>query len=177
MLAFDAPVPPSLNLGVDLLVQVGHRARAHTRAPERFRDIFHAPDRYPRQIHLDQRFLDRALPPAVALDDRRLKGLPPQLRNPEINLASAGLQRPFIAASAGILPSFAAFVTCCPAKLVCFSIQHGVERLLDRPSNHLAKMIPYPAFIDLDDLAHRLLVTHRLLLHSTKKPSIRKVRN
>jgi len=32
MLAFDAPVPPSLDLGVDLLVEVGHRARAHTRA-------------------------------------------------------------------------------------------------------------------------------------------------
>jgi hypothetical protein len=37
-------------------------------------------------------------------------------------------------------------------------------------------MIPYPGFIDLDDLAHRLLVTHRLLLHFMKKPSVLKVR-
>ena len=37
-------------------------------------------------------------------------------------------------------------------------------------------MIPNPGFIDLDDLAHRLLVTHRLLLHSMKKPSVLKVR-
>ncbi len=33
MLAFDAPVPPSLDLGVDLLIEVRHRARAHPRAP------------------------------------------------------------------------------------------------------------------------------------------------
>src|ERR1700683_1193679 len=124
MLAFDAPVPPSLDLGVDPLIEVGHCAWAHTRAPECFRDIFHAPDRYPRQIHLNQRFLDRTLPSAVALDDCLLKGLAPQLRNPEIHLASAGLQRPFIAASPTILPSFAAFITGCPAKLVRFSIQH-----------------------------------------------------
>jgi hypothetical protein len=45
MLAFDAPVPPSLDLGVDLLVEVRHRARAHPRAPERFRDVLHPPDR------------------------------------------------------------------------------------------------------------------------------------
>jgi hypothetical protein len=63
---------------------------------------------------------------AIALDDRRLKRLAPKLGDLEIDLASAGLQRPFIAASAGILPRFTAFVTSCPAKLVCFSIQHGV---------------------------------------------------
>ena len=77
VLAFDAPVPPGLDLGVDLLVEVGHRARAHPRAPERFRDVLHAPDRNTRQVHLDQRFLDRALPPPIALDNRRLKGLAP----------------------------------------------------------------------------------------------------
>jgi hypothetical protein len=30
------------------------------------------------------------------------------------------------------------------------------EGLLDRPTNHLAEMIPNPGFINLDDLAHRL---------------------
>ena len=109
------------------------------------------------------------LPPPVAFDDRSLKGLAPQLRNLEINLAGAGLQRPFIAASAGILPSFATFVTCCPAKLVRLSIQHGIQRLLDRPTNHLAKMVSNPGFIDLDDLAHRLLVIHRLLLPYSRR--------
>ena len=37
-------------------------------------------------------------------------------------------------------------------------------------------MIPDSSLVDLDDLAHCLLVTHRLLLHSMKKPSILKVR-
>src|ERR1700729_589588 len=34
MFAFDAPVPPRLDLGIDLLVEVRHRARAHPRAPQ-----------------------------------------------------------------------------------------------------------------------------------------------
>ena len=73
MLAFDAAVPPSLDLGVDLLVEVRHRARAHPRAPQGFGDVLHALHRDARQIHLDQRFLDRALPAAVPLDDRGSK--------------------------------------------------------------------------------------------------------
>ena len=152
MLAFDAPVPPGLDLGVDLLVQVRHRARTHPRAPKRLGDVFHPPYRNPRQIHFDQRFLDRAFPPAVALNDRRLKGLAPQLRDLEIDLAGAGLKRPIVTASPGILPSLATLVTPGTAQLVCLSIQHGVQRLFHSPANHLAKMIPYPGFIDLDDL-------------------------
>lgn len=42
--------------------------------------------------------LDRALPPAVAFDDRRLKSLAPQLRNLEIDPAGAGLQRHLVTA-------------------------------------------------------------------------------
>src|SRR4051812_34779909 len=94
----------------------------------------------------------------------------------EIDLASAGLQRPLVAASSGVLPSLAALVTPGTAKLVSFGIQHGVQRLFDSPANHLAKMIPNPGFIDLDDLAHRFLVTHRLLLHCMKEPSVLKER-
>src|SRR3954466_2301336 len=86
----------------------------------------------------------------------------------EIDLASTGLQRPLVAASPRILPSLATLVTSCTAKLVCFSIQHGVQGLLHRPTNHLAKMVSNPCFIDLNHLAHRLLVTHRLLLHSRR---------
>src|SRR6476620_3370538 len=176
MLAFDAPVPPSLDLGVDLLIEVRHRARAHPGAPKRLGNVFHAPHRDARQIHLNQRFLDRALPPAVALDDRRLEGLAPQLRDLEIDLAGAGLKRPIVTASPGILPSLATLVTPGTAQLVCLSIQHGVQRLFHSPANHLAKMIPYPRFIDLADLAHRFLVTHPLLLQFMKKPSVLKVR-
>jgi hypothetical protein len=37
-------------------------------------------------------------------------------------------------------------------------------------------MGPHPGFVDLDDLVHSLLVTHRLLLQFMKKPSVPKVR-
>jgi hypothetical protein len=176
MLAFDAPVPPSFDLGVDLLVEVGHRARAHPRAPQRFSDVLHASHRDARQIHLDQCLLHRALPAAVPLNDRSLEGLAPQLWNLEAYFAGAGLQRPIVAASPGVLPSLAALVTAGTAQLVCLSIQHGVQRLFHRATNHLAKMVSDPGFIDLDHLTHRILVTHRLLLHSMKKPSLPKVR-
>src|SRR4029077_14354967 len=76
----------------------------------------------------------------------------------------------------GVLPSLAALVTAGTAELVCFSIQHGVQRLFHRATRHLAKMIANPRFIDLDHLTHRLLVTHLLLLQCMKKLSILKVR-
>src|SRR5262245_1512934 len=49
-------------------------------------------------------FFDRALAPPVALDDRRLKGPAPKLRNLEIDLASTGLQRALVATGPGVLP-------------------------------------------------------------------------
>src|SRR5258708_32388675 len=176
MLTLDAGVPPSLDLGVDLFVEVGHCARAHPRPPQSFGDVLHPTHRNARQIHLDQRFLDRALAAAVPVDDRRLKGLAAQLWNLEIYFARAGLQCPLIAAGPGVLPSLAALVTTSAAELVCLSIQHGIQRLFHRATNQLAKMVPDTGFIDLDHLTHRLLVTHRLLLHCMKKPSILKVR-
>ena len=68
-------------------------------------------------------------PAPVAFDDRSLKGLAPQLRDLEIDVPGACLQRPFITASPGILPSLAALVTSSSAKPVRFGIQHGVQRL------------------------------------------------
>jgi hypothetical protein len=62
-----APVPPGLDLGVDLLVEVRDRAWANPRAPEGFGDVLHPPNRNPRQIHLDQtKFKTSAVGPAEA---------------------------------------------------------------------------------------------------------------
>src|SRR6478735_4465811 len=93
--------------GVDLLVEVGARAWAHPRAPERLRDVLDPPHRDAGEIHLDQRLLDRALPAPVALDDRRLERLAPQLRDLQAGLR---FQRAFIAASARVLPRLAALI-------------------------------------------------------------------
>src|SRR6478609_2521065 len=180
MLALDPPVPPGLDLGVDLLVQVRHRARADTGAPQRLRDVLDPADRNPRQIHLDQRFLDRALPPTIALDDRCLEGLAPQLGNLEVHFPGHGVQRTLVAAGPGILPALAAFVTPCTTKSIGFGIQQCVEGLFDRATHHLAEMVPDPSFINLDDLAHRLqsiVVTHGFDPSSVYgKPAILKVR-
>jgi hypothetical protein len=64
-----------------------------------------------------------------------------ELRDLEIDLAGAGLQRPIVTASPGVLPSLAALVAAGTAELVCFGIQHGVQRLFHRATHHLAKMI------------------------------------
>jgi hypothetical protein len=64
-----------------------------------------------------------------------------------------GVQFTFVAAGPGVLPALAAFVTPCAAKSIRFRIQQRVEGLLNRPPHHLAKMIPDPGFINLDDLA------------------------
>ena len=47
MSALDRPVPPGLDLPVDLLVEVGYRCRAHSRAPQRLGDVLHPPQRDP----------------------------------------------------------------------------------------------------------------------------------
>ena len=149
MLALDRPVPPGLDLGVDHLVEVGDRARAHPRAPERLGDVLDPPHRDAGEIHLDQRLLDRALPATVALDDRRLERLAPQLRDLQADLAGSCLQRSLIAAGPRVLPRLAALVASGAAKLVRLGVQHRIQRLLDGPANHLAEVIPDPTLIDL----------------------------
>src|ERR1700721_3891375 len=115
MLALDPPVPPGLELGVDLLVQVRHRARADAGAPQCLGDVLDPADPNPSQVHLDQRLLDRALAPAVTLDDGRLEGLAPKLRNLEVYFARYRVQRPFVAAGPGVLPALGGFLTGLPA--------------------------------------------------------------
>jgi hypothetical protein len=98
MLAFDAPVPPSLDLGIDLLVQVPHRARAHPGAPERLRDVLYPPYRDPSQI------------------------LAPQFRYLQADVASLRVQRSFIATSTGILSRLATLITPYAAQPIGFGI-------------------------------------------------------
>jgi site-specific DNA recombinase len=90
--ARDRPVPPRRDLGVDLPVQPAHGAGADPRAPQGLGDVLDPAHGHARQVHLDQGFLDRGLPPTVALDDRGLERLPAQLRHLQRDLAGPGVQ-------------------------------------------------------------------------------------
>ena len=86
MSALNGLMPPSLDLRINLLVEVRHRRRADPRSPKGFGDVLDPSDRNTGQIHLNERFLDRALTPLIAFDDRRLECLPAQLRNLQLDV-------------------------------------------------------------------------------------------
>ena len=53
------------------------------------------------------------------------------------------------------------------AQPVRLRVEHRVQRFLDRPTDHLAEVIPDPRLVDLDHLSHRLrlwLLVHLMLL-------------
>ncbi len=58
--------------------------------------------RNPCQIHLDQRFFHRGFPPPVALDDRRLEGLTPELWHLQRHFAGLRFKTALVMASAGV---------------------------------------------------------------------------
>jgi hypothetical protein len=64
------------------------------------------------------------------------------------------MQRPVIAASPGVLAALAAFIAGRPAQPIRLGVEHRIQRFLDRPPNHLPKMVPDPGLVDLDYLAH-----------------------
>src|SRR5262249_44029913 len=87
VLVLDRTIAPGLDCPVDLLVQLRHRRGRHPRPPQCLRDVLDPAHRHPGQIHLDQRFLHRALAPPIALDNSRLERLLTQLRYPQPYLA------------------------------------------------------------------------------------------
>src|SRR5690606_30303252 len=131
------------------------RARTDPRAPERLGDVFDPSYGDAGQIHLDQGLLDRALPAAIAFDDRGLEGLAAQLRDFEADLTGSRLEAALVVTCPGIRPGFAALVASGPAEPVSLRLEHRVQGLFDRAAHHLAQMIPDPCLVDLDHLAHR----------------------
>ena len=141
MLALDRLVPPRLDLPVDLLVQIGHRAGAYPRAPQRLGDVLDPADRHPGQVHLDQGLLHRALPPAIALDDRRLERLLPQLRHLQRHLAGLRLQLALVAPGPHVPSGLSPLVAPGVAEPIGLRLQHRVQRLLDRAPDNLVQML------------------------------------
>jgi hypothetical protein len=95
----------------------------------------------PRQIHLDQGLLDRALTPPVAFDDRRLERLMAKLRYLQPHLASLGLQVALVVAGAGIASGRAALVTLGVAQPIRLRIQKCVQRLLHAAPHHPVEVV------------------------------------
>ena len=80
------------------------------------------------------------------------------------------MQRPVVTAGPGIDPVGASLVAPSPAQLVCLGIEHCVERLLNRSTDHLAEVVADPGLIDLDDLPHRSAFV--LFLHGLFPPQM-----
>src|SRR5262249_60252057 len=101
---------PGFGRRLVLSVGVRHGRGRRPRAPQRLRDVLAPAPRPPCQIHLDHCLLDRALAPPVALDNRRLEGLRPKLRDLQPYLAGLGLQLALIVARARVPTRLAALI-------------------------------------------------------------------
>ena len=99
--------------------------------PESFGNIFNPAYRNARQIHLDERFLNRRFTPAITLNDRRFKGLFAQLGHLQFDFASSRMERAFVTTSLSINTIGGVLITLRTAHLIRFSVQHGIESLFD----------------------------------------------
>src|SRR5215469_1581251 len=132
-----------------------HGRGRHPRAPQRLGDVLDPAHRYPCQTHLDQRLLDRALAPPVALDNRRLEGLRPKLRDLQPYLAGLGLQLALIVARARVPTRLAALIPLRIAQPICLGIEQGVQRFLHAPSHDPVEVALDPLVVNRDDIVQR----------------------
>src|SRR5271169_4106168 len=153
VLTVDRSITPSLDRSVDLLVQLRYRRWRHSRAPQGFGDVLDPANRDAGQIHLDQGLLDRALPPPVTLDDRRLERLRPKLGYPQLDLAGLGLQLALVVTGPPIATGLAALVTLRIAQPIRLSVQQGVQRLLHAAAHHAVEVALDPLIVNRDDIA------------------------
>lgn len=62
------------------------------------------------------------------------------LRNLQLHLAGLRMQRPVIAANPRVLAALAAFIAGRSAQPIRVGVEHRIQRFLNRPPHHLAKM-------------------------------------
>ena len=124
-------IPPSVDVLVHLLELVAQRLGGHALAPQKPADVVDLTRTHSRQVHVDQRLLDALLPPAVAVDDRRLEQRALELRDlqghgpglhGQVPLVVAGPVRP--ALPGPLVPGRA-------RDLVGLRVQHRVQQLFD----------------------------------------------
>src|SRR5262249_8749506 len=106
----DRSLPPLLDPGVDLLIELADRAGTDLGAPQRFGDVLDATHGGARQVHPDQPLPDGGFAPPVALDDRRLEGQLPELWNLQGHRARLGLERALVVACSRVTPRLCALI-------------------------------------------------------------------
>src|SRR6185437_17168324 len=111
-------------------------------------DVFDSPHRDSRQVHLDQCFFDRGLPPLVPLNDRRFKREPPQLRNPQRYLAGLRLELALVVPGPAVRTFRGSLVSLGPADMIRLSVQQPVQCLLNARADDLIHMIPQLPFVN-----------------------------
>jgi hypothetical protein len=75
-------LPPGVDVLVDLLELVRQGLGRHPFTPQGLADVVDPTGGDTRQIHVDERLLDRLLAATVAFDDRRLENRPLELGHP-----------------------------------------------------------------------------------------------
>ena len=98
MLAPGQPVPPFLDRGERLVVEVGNGARRHAGAPQNLAYVLDAPGGHAGEVHLDDGLPGAGLAPAVALDHGRLERGAAKLGHVELHLARRRGQLSLVAA-------------------------------------------------------------------------------
>ena len=144
-------VPPLLDRGERLPVEVGDGRGGDARPPGDLGDVLDPPGRDPGEVHLDHRLLDAGLAPAVALDGRRREARALELGHVDGHLARARGQAPVAMAGAVRLPLGGAPVALGADELVSLRLQQAVQRVLDGLSDQLAKIGPRALLIQCCD--------------------------
>ncbi len=108
-------------------------------------------------VHLDQCFLHARLPPAIALDNRRLERELAQLGHLQGDFARLGLQRTFVVPGTRVQPVRAVLIALRSAQLVRLRVQHRIKGLFHGRSHHLTQVLLHQLLVDLDHLSHRLI--------------------
>ena len=123
-------VAPILNADIRFLVQLADGGRRHLAAPQGLGNIFHAPDGYACQIHLNESFFYAALPAAIPLNDSGLKGNPLELGNLEGDISGSGGEVTVVVAAAVPLALLIALVPGSLGQLLSLGLQQFVEAFL-----------------------------------------------
>lgn len=102
VIAPDRFITPSLDLFVELLVEVADRPGTDPRAPQGLGDVLHATHRDTRQVHLHQSFFHGTFPATIPLNDRRLEVGAAKLGDIQLHLACLGLELTLVEAGPAI---------------------------------------------------------------------------